>query len=585
VNNDRYVSDAVVELMSGLGCRYVMLNPGSSFRGLHESLVNYGSGGGPGNGPDIILCPHEEICVAAAHAYAKATGSVGWALIHNLVGLMHASMAVYNAFCDGVPLVVLGGGGPIRPSHRRAIDWLHSANAQSGFVRAFVKYDDEPVEAQATLDSIAQAWHLAGSVPQKPTYVTVDSQVQEELVPEKLEVPTFEEFAHEPTFVSTMSEIQKAVDLLWEASTPVVVGGQVGYRSPATPLMTELVELLDAGYHDERNMVAFPTSHPQNLTGDDAIIAEADVLLTVDVQDLNWVTAGPKTSRGGFRSAHSFSGKIIDVSNAGFTLSSWSNAGKAPRPVSVRLQGDALHVLEELNRALRQKAPADSADNRERRRRRRQRITDRRTALRATHAQAVEEAWNDSPISAARMVGELWSAVRDHPWLLLMRNLRSWPEGVWEFGGCGEYLGHSGGGGVGYGPGALLGGALAARDRGQLPVGIIGDGDFFAGPGVLWSAVHHEVPMLVVVNNNRSYYQDERHQAEMASTRGRGRERAHIGTRLHEPDVDFGMIARSSGAWAPQTVVEPDQLKAAFEEAVERVSAGQVALVDVHTNR
>ena len=580
---DRWVSDAVVQLMTDLGCRYVLLNPGSSFRGLHESLVSARQGSE--QAPEIILCPHEEICVAAAHAYAKATGRVGWALVHNLVGLMHASMAVYNAWCDNVPLVVLGGGGPLRPSSRRAIDWLHSANVQSSFVRAFVKYDDEPVEAQATLDSIAQAWHLAGSMPQKPTYVTVDVQLQEEPAPADLTVPTVAEFSFEPTFTSTRAEIRRAVDLLWEADNPVVVGGQVSYRPAATTLMTDLVELLDAGYHDERNMVAFPTAHPHNLTGDESVVAEADVLLTADVQDLNWVTAGPKTSRGGFRSPASFSGQIVDMSNAGFALSSWSNAGKAPRPVTVRLQGDALQLLEELNEALRERAAGASADERQRRRQRRQRITERSSALRARQAEAVDAAWSESPISPARMVGELWNSVKDHPWLLLMRNLRSWPEGLWQFTGCGQYLGHSGGGGVGYGPGALLGGALAARDRGQLPVGIIGDGDFFAGPGVLWSAVHHRVPMLVVINNNRSYYQDERHQREMASARGRVVETASIGTRLHDPDVDFGWIARGNGAWASPAVVEPDQLKAVFEEAVQRVLAGEVALVDVHTNR
>jgi thiamine pyrophosphate-dependent acetolactate synthase large subunit-like protein len=581
VDGNRYVSDAIVELLAALDCRYIPLNPGSSFRGLHESLVNYEVGSG--TRPEVILMPHEEMCVAASHAYAKATGEVGWAVVHNLVGLMHATMAVYNAWCDGVPMVILGGGGPLEPSKRRAIDWLHTANVQSSFVRSIVKYDDDPVEAQSTLDSIAQAWHLAGSAPRKPTYVTVDSGVQEQLVPDDLRLPDPQQFAAEPPFVSRDSEVAKAADLLWNAQNPVVIGGQVSYRKDATPLIVDIVELLGAGYRDERNMVAFPTAHPQNLSGDEEIVGEADCMLTVDTQDLNWETAGPKTLPGGFRSPRSFDGTIVDISNAAFTLSSWSNAGKAPRPVDLRLQGDPLEVMAQLRAALRERERAASSGERDARDRRIERIASRHRALRGRQAEAVEEAWDSDPISAARMVGELWAAVRDHDWLLLMRNLRSWPEGLWEFSGCGEYLGHSGGGGVGYGPGALLGGALAARDRGQLAVGIIGDGDFFMGPGVLWSAVHYRVPMLVVVNNNRSYYQDERHQATVAGKRGRAVERAHVGTRIHHPEVDFGALARSCGAWAPDPVVGPEQLKPAFEEGVDRAARGQVALVDVRT--
>lgn len=581
MHNPRYVSDAIVDLISSLGCRYVPLNPGSSIRGLHESLVNHRVSNT--QSPEVVLCTHEEICLAAGHAYAKATGSVGWALVHDLVGLMHASMGIYNAWCDNTPLVVLGGGGPIQSSKRRAIDWLHSANVQSELVRPFVKYGDDPAESQSTLDSVAQAWQLAGSRPHKPTYVTVDAGIQEEGSANDLEMPNAQGFAPTPPFVSRNREVGMAAEILWSAERPVVVGGQVGLSTRCTSALVEIVELLGAAYLDERNIVAFPTGHPHNITGDNAAIDEGDALLTVDVQDLNWVTSGGKTSLGGFRAQNGYQGRIVDLSNSMLAMSPWANADRAPRPVDVRLQGDPLEVLLQLREALLDLERAAPYVQREERNSRAERIAVRHRRLRNRQVEAVEKTWSDYPVSPSRMVAELWAAVQDRDWRLLMRNVRSWPEGWWQFSGGGQYLGHNGGGGVGYGPGALLGGAIAARDRGQLPVGIIGDGDFLTGTGVIWTAVHNRVPMLVVVNNNRSYYQDEVHQGLIATMRGRSAERAHMGTRIHQPDIDFGMVARSNGGWAPEPIHNPEHLRPVFEEAVERVARGSVALIDVRT--
>lgn len=138
---------------------------------------------------------------------------------------------------------------------------------------------------------------------------------------------------------------------------------------------------------------------------------------------------------------------------------------------------------------------------------------------------------------------------------------------------------------MGYGPGALLGGGLAARERGEIAVGIIGDGDLMYGPGALWTAVNHSIPMLVVVNNNQTYLNDEQHQAEVARARGRPLEKAKIGTSLRDPDIDFAALARSQGAWAEGPVEDPDALSEALRRAVEAVEGGEVALVDVHTSK
>jgi thiamine pyrophosphate-dependent acetolactate synthase large subunit-like protein len=565
----RYVSDAIVDLLTELGCTYLPLNPGSSFRGLHDSLVNHRD-----DGPQVILCTHEEIAVAAAHAYAKATGKVAFAAVHDLVGLMHASMAVYDAWCDRTPIVLLGGGGPADPAERGPIDWFHSANTQSALVRPFVKWDDDPVTPQAMLDGIAQAYRVAASAPQAPTYVTLDSALQER-ADDGLIGRTAEALAIDPPLAVRDVELEQATDLLVGASLPVVVAGRVGLDASCTPLLVELAEALGAPCRDERNHTALPTGHPLNLNGDTELLDEADVLLAVDLHDLAYVLNSRRDT--------SSRPEIIDLSLNTLALRSWANAGSGLRPADVRLIADPRHGLEQLLEAVRRRLAAEPAVDKERRRARAARIAARHDALRSEQAEDLARRWDQRPISVQRLVAEVFGAVKHLPWLLTLRNTRSWPEGVWEFDRGGRYLGHSGGGGVGYGPGAMLGGALAARDRGEFPVGIIGDGDLLFAPGALWSAAHYGVPMLIVVNNNRSYYNDEQHQGVVADDRGRPRENAHVGTTLHSPDVDFGSIARGQGVWAGEPVSDPEHLAAALSAAVEQVVHGRVALVDVHT--
>jgi len=566
---DRFVSDAVVDLLRDLGCRYLPLNPGASFRGLHDSLVNYGGD----DGPQMILCTHEEIAVSAAHAYAKATGEVGYAVVHDLVGLMHASMAIYDAWCDRSPLVVLGGGGPADPAERRPIDWFHSANTQSALVRPFVKWDDDPVAPQAILDGIVQARRMAASAPQGPTYVTLDTALQER-PDEGLVVRAADGLAADPPLAAREAELLRAVDLLLSARFPLVVAGRVGLDASCTPLLVELSELLGAACRDERNHTALPTAHPLNLNGDKEAINDADVILAVDLHDLSYVldtrtaTAEPV---------------VIDLSLNSLGVRSWANAGNGQRLADLRLMADPRHGLEQLVVAVRAALEREDVAATTRRRERAHAVEARHVALRKAQREAVEARWEESPIAVPRLVAEVYEAVRDLPWLLTLRNTRSWPEGIWEFDRAGRYLGHSGGGGIGYGPGAMLGGALAARDRGEFPVGIIGDGDLMFAPGALWTAVHHEVPMLMVVNNNRSFYNDDQHQAVVARHRGRPTENSHVGTAIHTPDIDFGAIARGQGAWAGDPVREPAELAPALRAAVEQVRAGRVAVVDVHT--
>jgi thiamine pyrophosphate-dependent acetolactate synthase large subunit-like protein len=570
-----YGSDLIVDLLRELGVRYLPMNPGSSWRGLHDSVVNRGGN----RDPQLLLCLHEEIAVSLAHAYSKASGVVGVAAVHDLVGLMHASMAVYDAFADRTPLLVLGGSGPADPAQRRPVDWLHSAQTQAQLVRDYVVWDAEPATPAAFLSDVLRAYQRASSAPRGPAYVSLDAGVQEAPLAETVALPDVTMHAAAPRMAPDPEQVHRAARLLAEADRPVVVAGRVGLDPAATAPLTRLVEMLGAAYRDDRNTVVLPTAHPQNLTGAPDLLREADVVVAVDVVDLAGLLnrRSRKRAEGDTTSPGSPAPAVVDVSHGDLGLRSWSNAFAAPVPRSVALLGDPLLGVHQLIEELAPLLDPHVAEQR------RAKVRVRRTELRAAQQEAVQACWDAVPVSPARLVAELWETVRDVPHLLCLRNTRSWPEGVWQFPGAGSYLGHSGGGGVGYGPGAMVGGALAARDSGRLGVGIIGDGDLLMAAGALWTASHYEIPMLLVVNDNGSFHNDEEHQAAMAEDRGRPRENSWIGMRIASPAVDIAGLARSYGASARGPVEQPDDLRPALRQALADAQAGAVAVVHVRT--
>ena len=559
-----YGSDVVVEELRRLGYRYLPLNPGSSFRGLHDSVVNFAGN----ERPQLLLCLHEEIAVSMAHAYAKASGRPAAAAVHDLVGLMHASMAVYNAACDQVPLLLLGGSGPADPTKRRSIDWIHTASTQAELVRDYVKWDAEALVPEDFRAAVARAHTIAHTGPPGPTYVSLDAEAQEQ----RLDAPV-PPAAPAATTIPALSPdpaaLACAVDILLSAERVGVVAGRLARDPRVTQPLVEIVELLGAAYVDERNTVCFPTAHPQNVNGDRNVLADCDAVLSVGVGDLPGTVPAPQ--EGSPR-------HLIELSYGDLALKSWSQERGQQLMSDVLLVADPVPGLHALLEALRAKSTPDAFA--ERRADAGQRCTQRRERL----VRARTANWDAAPIAPSRMVSELWETVRETNWMLLLRNTRSWPEGVWQFSGAGDFLGHSVGAGVGYGPGALVGGALAARDVGRLGVGIIGDGDFLMAAGALWTAVHYKIPMLVVINDNSSFYNDEQHQAEVAERRRRPTENSWIGMRMAEPEIDLAALARSYGCWAAGPITNPDLLRGVLGVARDRALAGEVAVVQVRTD-
>lgn len=584
-------SDVIVDMMARMNIDYVMLTPGSSYRGLHDSLINYGRN----HRPEMLLCAHEEIAAAMGHGYAKASGRTGVVILHDLVGVQHALMSLYNAWADRQPLLVIGGAGPNDPSQRRYIDWLHSANSQSELARPYCKWTDEPANLQAILDSFLRADRIARSAPAGPTYVSIDTTIQEDRVTDAdytLPDPTLPRFQPAPPIAAPAENIAAAADLLTEASCPMVFGGRTGIDSRATAPLVELTELLGAAYQESQDNVCIPTNHPHNLTGGYAGTAEteirglADAVLAVDCHDVTALMGGYARARGGWDAgsggAEKSPPKVVDISMNDFRLESWSNIGGALPPIDVQLLAEPIYGMSQLLEEIRRRAEGEPAW-RKRAVERSRDLAARHEALRATQLQVFEELHDQTPIAPARMIKELWETVKSRDYLLLMRNGRSWYEGMWQFEGAGQFLSNNGGGGVGYGPGGAIGAALAARDRGKFPVCIMGDGDFTMGPAALWTAVHYKIPLMLVIHNNNSFGNDEEHQITLAEQRNRPVENAWIGQRMAGPSPDYAVIAEGYGATGIGPVTDPNDLADAFRRGAATVDGGGVVVVDVRT--
>ena len=576
-----YASDAVVELLKGYGFDYAFLNPGSSYRGLHDSLVNYNRN----VKPKVILGLHEDDVTAMAQGYATASTRPALCILHNLVGLMHGTMGIFNLYCSGMPVVILGGSGPSDMNLRGPVDYLHSANTQGEVVRSITKWDEEATTVKGVLESVLRGYKIATAVPKGPVYIAFDTGLQEQKLEEPFVLPDVGEARFHPPAppAANAEDVERAADMLLKARRPMLIGGRIGYLPAATEPLRELVELLGAVYLEDRTFVSMPTDHPQNLTGSREALAAADVVLTIDCADIHWSVGGYSDPRSNsYKKTESKTRKIIDLSLNESANRRWSRMGGPIADTAIQVMADPLTGLSQITDAIKRRVrsnPVLAA----RFARRAKAIAREKAALTRLQAKRLKARWNDNPISPGRMVVELFAAVRHKPWYLTLRNHRSWPEGAWQFKGAGQYAGHSSGGGLGHGVGASVGAAFSCLGDERFPVGIIGDGDFLMANGAIWTAVHYKVPLLLVVNNNTSWYNDEEHQFNLAKARKRPPENAHIGTTTREPAVDLAKLSESYGACGFGPIVEPADLAPTFERAVKAVEDGGVAVVDIRT--
>jgi acetolactate synthase I/II/III large subunit len=577
-SNAQYGSDLMVEMLRELGIKYIALNPGASYRGLHDSIVNFESG----KGPEILMCTHEEIAVALANGYARATGDIMATGLHNVVGLQHASMAIFNAWCDRTPILNLGGGGPQDATHRRSTDWVHTALVQGNAVREYVKHDDQPNSVDAVPESFLRAYRIAMTEPRGPVYICLDTDVQEEKISRPMVVPHAQLFRAPAGAAANPESLRQASRLLAEAEWPVLVAGELGRNPKALPALLDVAEELGAAVIDSDGRYAFPSTHPLNLTNArEEALRNADVVLALDVPSLG-VPLGPSVrERGNFAPVISPSCKVIHITLLDLERQSWVSDAMWLLPVHVPIAADTSVALPQLLEQLRDRMKSNTDATRQ--------IRDRRTKVEAIYNQArkksqewIEKTWNEKPISQARFFGEINKRVQGKAWALVSAHGRRWRE-VIEVTEPAHGIGGGRGGGVGYGLPSSIGAALGHKESGRLCVSIIGDGDFLMTSNALWTAAKYRIPLLVLVMNNRSYYNDEEHQERMAKWRQRPVENKGIGIRIEEPAPDLAAISRALSVEAYGPITEPDQLGSTLDKAIALVEQGKPVVVDIIT--
>ena len=564
-NAASFGSDVVAETLRALGIPFIALNPGASFRGLHDSLVNF-----LGNErPQILLCLHEEHAVAIAHGYAKVTGRPMAAAVHANVGLFHATMAIFNAWCDRMPVLVLGATGPVdAPKRRPWIDWIHTARDQGALVRGYVKWDDQPASPEAAREAVLRAAWLARTAPMGPVYVNLDAGMQEARLAEPL--PPLEAARFTPPVATAAAPelLRQAATRLQAAKRPLLLVGRVSRSLEAWGARIRLAETLGARVLTDLKVGAgFPTDHPLHVGAPSLLLApeaadalrEADAILSLDWVDL----AGTlKAACGGTPAA-----TIIQVSLDHVLHDGWSMDHQGLPAVDLFLAAQPDAVVPALLEALElDRQPSN------------QRSGSPISRGRAEHRDPLIPA--QAGIEVDDMALALREAVGDKPTSLLHLPL-SWNGATWPFRHPLDYIGSAGGGGLGAGPGIATGAALALKGSSRLPLAVCGDGDFRMGATALWTATHYRVPLMLVVANNRSFYNDEVHQERVARMRGRPVENKWIGQRIADPDIDLAALARAQGARGIGPVTRRADIAAAFAEAIAAVERGEVAVVDV----
>ena len=553
-------SDVVADLMRALDIPYVLLNPGASFRGLHDSLVNH-----LGNqSPQMLIVLHEEHAVAIAHGYTKVTGQMLAAVLHSNVGLMHGTMAIFDAWADRVPVLVLGATGPVDAAKRRPwIDWLHTAQDQAALVRHYIKWDAQPVSPAAAQEALLRAWRTADTAPKGPVYVCLDASLQEMQLPAPMPTPNVQRYLPPRSPLPATEDVQRAAQWLAQAKQPVILAGRVSRAMAGWQARVALAEKLGARVITDLKVgAAFPTRHPLHtgpagffLTPPVAqALRSADVVLSLDWLDL----------AGTLKQAwvdQPVPAQVISVSMDHQLHNGWSMDHQGLPPADVFMACEPEEAVDALLAALaaRQAPPLPPV----------------------SAAPALPSIEPQQELAVATVAALLREQVQPQE-VCLLRLPLSWGGEMWDFEGPMDFLGYDGGAGIGSGPGMVVGGALALKGGSRLPVAVIGDGDYLMGVTAFWTAAHARLPLLVIVVNNRSYFNDELHQERVARERDRPVENRWIGQRIDDPAPDLAAMARAQGLVGLGPVRTAGELSAALSEAITRVRAGEAVVIDAH---
>jgi acetolactate synthase-1/2/3 large subunit len=569
-------SDVIVDLVQRYGFPYVAINPGASFRGLHDSLVNYGAGD-----PPMLLCQHEETAVQIAHGYAKATGRPMAVILHDLVGLLHANLAIYYAYIDRAPIFIMGATGPMDEGKRRPhIDWTHSALVQGEAVRNYVKWDYQPASIDGVAESFARAYSIMMTEPQGPIYMCYDAALQEAPLGAEVALPPADAARVPARAMPDPAALAAIADKLVAAENPVLLAEYAGRREGGFENLVALAETVGAAVWDVGSALNFPSRHPLNLSHDRDVFKQTDLIVGLDVRDWERPTAALDNARRIVTPLPPPTCEWVEIGFAEVGISKWSFDYGRMQPCSVRALGDTALAIPALNELCRTRVAADPAIA-NRIAKRRETIGRRHAALREKWVEDARTDWDASPIGLGRLASEIWAVIKAEDWVLTANTLRDWTRKLWDFDRPYRHPGEALGTATQIG--ISLGVALAHRDAGRVVVDIQPDGDLMFDAGALWVAAKYRIPLLIVMYNNRAYYNDWEHQLRMARLRGTDEAKAHIGMDLFDPEPDFAALARAMGVWAEGPIERPDDVRPALLRALAEVKQGRPALIDTIT--
>jgi acetolactate synthase I/II/III large subunit len=571
--------DFMVDVLKTLDIDYLAVTCGSTFRGLHEAVVNYGNN----TKPEVITCNHEEIGVAMAHGYAKMEGKPMAAACHGTVGLQHATMAMYNAWCDRVPVYVMIGN--ILEAEKRSsagAEWPHSAIDPALIVRDFTKWDDQPITLQHFAESAVRAYKIATTPPMGPVLLSLDGELQENPIPDRqaLNIPKFVKVVPP---VGNSGALAEAAKMLVAAQNPVIICDRMSRSQAGIDALVALAETLQCAVIDVAGRLNFPSRHPLNQTASSStVVSQADVVLAIEMNDV-WGSLNTFSDRI-VRSSRSLlkpGAKTITLGNRDLYIkANYQDFGRF-QAVDLPIAGDGEASLPILTEAVKRliDAPRISAFAA-----RGKKLADAKAAVVAQAKADATIGWDASPITTARLCAEVYAQIKDDDWSLVGNGIGlRWPALLWNMDKRHRWNGSSGGGGIGYNAPASLGAALANKGHGRLSVAIQGDGDLMFVPSTLWTAAHHRIPILYVMHNNRAYHQEFMHVVVMAARLGRSVQNAHIGATITDPNVDFATLARAFGVHGEGPITDPKDLAPALSRALAVVRGGEPALVDVVT--
>lgn len=560
-------SDYMVDVIRSLGIEYVAFIPGDTFKGLHESVINYGMLTEPKLQP--IACMHEEVSVAICHGYSKIAGKPMACMMHSTVGLQHGCMALYNAWADRVPIFAIVGHQADADRRVGLVQWQHAVYDGPELVRDFTKFDDTPVTLADFADSAVRAYKFSMTPPYEPVLLALDEGLQEDPAPGGV-APTI---PHEPLIVPPQGEqgaCEQIAKLLLAADSPVILVDRCARTPAGLSRLIEFAEALQIPVIDSYGRFNFPWRHPLNQTRNASyLLPRADVILGLEMTDFY------HASRGASPTA-----KRISIASTDLYLKSNYQDFERFAAVDIAVAADAEATLPALTEAAR-RFMSDS---------RRATLYERNASFARDHAAALARSrtaaavgWDDVPITTARLCMELYDKIRNEDWSLVNgTNFQNyWPQQLWTADKHYQYIGDAGAYGLGYLPGASLGAAIANRPHGRLTVAIGGDGDLMFTPSFLWTAAHERIPILYIVHNNRAYHQEKMWVQVQANLRQRGIDRAHIGTAIDDPYINYAKLAESMGVHGEGPVTDPNALGAVFERAVALVKRGEPVLVDV----